>query len=451
MAKKRKARRTRSPHPGVVLAARTLPSGGTSWRARYRDPLTGRVKWETLDASLSNAEKRTKWASDKSESLARQRVDLAAGIAPAPKLTTIDDAIKTYMESASVRLRPRTLKTYTLAIERFRAWCKAERIEHTHQLTPAALANLRDDLVRQPKRAAARGEGRGKYRRTRKPRSPVTINQHLRTLATLLTSWRRRGLVPLSSDEIADGMRRLPVERELPTFLSPADLKRLIRACLKHDAETFDATRAELAGDREPGTTPRYAAIAPVAVFLLTTGMRRGEALTLRWADVDLEALDASGAKVGEIRLRAADVKTRIARVVGLEVSPGLRKILAAMKLQAGDEERVFPDVTGDVLASSKARLVGEYGAPSFTWQALRSTCATYLVNAPAIYGSASAFLAARQLGHSVVVAERRYAGQLRGLPRGARTLDAAMQIEAELRDVLASIATPPARASKPR
>lgn len=155
---------------------------------------------------------------------------------------------------------------------------------------------------------------------------------------------------------------------------------------------------------------------------------------------MDLDALDASGAKVGEIRLRAAEVKTKTARVVGLEVSPALRRLLAAMKLRAGDEERVFPALTPDVLSSARARLVGEYGAPAFTWQVLRSTCATYLVNAPSIYGAASAFLAARQLGHSVVVAERRYAGQLRGISREARTLEAAMQAEGELGAVLAAV-----------
>jgi len=43
------------------------------------------------------------------------------------------------------------------------------------------------------------------------------------------------------------------------------------------------------------------------------------------------------------------------------------------------------------------ARLIADYGAPALNWKGLRSTCSTYLTNAPGIYGAASAFLAARQ------------------------------------------------------
>ena len=36
-------RRTRSPHPGVIVFKRMLPSGCVQWRARFRDPDTGRL------------------------------------------------------------------------------------------------------------------------------------------------------------------------------------------------------------------------------------------------------------------------------------------------------------------------------------------------------------------------------------------------------------------------
>ena len=58
------------------------------------------------------------------------------------------------------------------------------------------------------------------------------------------------------------------------------------------------------------------------------------------------------------------------------------------------------------------------YGAPDFDWQMLRSTCATYLTNAPGIFGAATVFLSARQLGHSVTVAECHYLGVHRGIPK---------------------------------
>ncbi len=56
---KRRKRRIRSPHPGVVLLKRTLPSGAVSWRARYPEPDTGRTEYLTLDrTALPTAEAR---------------------------------------------------------------------------------------------------------------------------------------------------------------------------------------------------------------------------------------------------------------------------------------------------------------------------------------------------------------------------------------------------------
>lgn len=86
-------------------------------------------------------------------------------------------------------------------------------------------------------------------------------------------------------------------------------------------------------------------------------------------------------------------------------------------------------------------RLRASYGAPSsFEWQALRRTCGTFLTNAPGIFGAASAYRSARQLGHSVAVAERHYLGLERGIPREARTLEQAMQIEAEVQQILDAV-----------
>jgi hypothetical protein len=115
------------------------------------------------------------------------------------------------------------------------------------------------------------------------------------------------------------------------------------------------------------------------------------------------------------------------------------------MKLKAAkDEPFVFGGKTAytvDVVETARARMISEvdedgrptFGAPKFDWQMLRSTCATYLTNAQGIFGSATVFLSARQLGHSVTVAERHYLNVHRGIPREARTLEAAMQIESRM------------------
>jgi integrase len=181
----------------------------------------------------------------------------------------------------------------------------------------------------------------------------------------------------------------LPLPREQPEYLPPAKLDKLLGAALRHDAAVFAATRQEHAGLRAKGSTRRYEPIAPFTAFLLLTGCRRGEALGLTWADVDLDAVDNQGNKVGEIRLRAEHTKTHRARTIGLEVSPALRAMLAAIKLRAGkDAVYVFelpPDrdgkrlpYTADLVEAARQRLMrpGDkdgYGAPDFDWQTLRT------------------------------------------------------------------------------
>ena len=68
-------------------------------------------------------------------------------------------------------------------------------------------------------------------------------------------------------------------------------------------------------------------------------------------------------------------------------------------------------------------------------YEPVPTTCATYLTNAPGIFGAATVFISVRQLGHSVMVAERHYLGVHRGIPKDAHTLDAAMQIAPHTRN----------------
>jgi hypothetical protein len=116
---------------------------------------------------------------------------------------------------------------------------------------------------------------------------------------------------------------------------------------------------------------------------------------------------------------------------VSLEVSPALAALLAGL---APAEQRKGPvwKLTGDQVKASAKRL-DRYGAPAgWTWQALRRTCGTYLTNAPGIFGAASAYRSARQLGHSVQIAERHYLGVVK-VPKEATTLEAAMGCEVEI------------------
>jgi hypothetical protein len=125
-----------------------------------------------------------------------------------------------------------------------------------------------------------------------------------------------------------------------------------------------------------------------------------------------------------------------------------LRKLLAALHLRSDKKGSVF-NLTRDAANAAFRRLQKEFGAPPGTgWQALRRTCGTYLTNAPGIFGAASAYRSAKQLGHSVTVAERHYVDVARGIPRDARTLEEAMQIEDQAKTLLDSIGARPAARS---
>lgn len=434
MAKKR---RIRSPHPGVKLKKRVRANGRVSWRAHYVDPDNGREVAVTLDpVALSTREARTQWAKQKCRELAKRRMDRAAGIRRV-EVITIEDALASYLETAEAVLKPKTLEGHNLAFAKLEDWAAGEGVATTADLTPARLASLRDFLVRAPKLTVKRGGRQGGRKASTKRRSPVTVNRELRSLKTLLNTWRKHGMLAgLHRDDIADALAALPVPREEPVFHSSATLQKILAAAMRHDAACFAETREEHAGRRSPGSTPRYLPIAPFVAFVMLTGCRRGEALALPWEVVDLDAVDHQGRRVGEIRLSATATKTQRARTIGLEVSPALRKLLAAMKLRAGGHGHVFggeSPYTVDTVVKARRRLLADFRAPEFTWQTLRSTCATYLTNAPGIFGAATVFMSAKQLGHSVAVAERHYLGVHRGIPRDAHTLEVAMQIEQKM------------------
>jgi integrase len=442
---KKRRQRIRSPHPGVVLIRRPLPSGASSWRARYEDPDTGHTTYQTLDpVALRTAKARELWAKRKAEALHARRAELGAGAA-AIEPKPLADALASYRKVAKHRLRPKTVENYELGLTRLERWAELAGIKSTGDITRAKLVTLREHMIVVAPRAIVKGGKRGEHADVESKRAPASINRDLQTAKTLLNAWHLAGLVRVHRDDIASALKALPVARELPEFLRPGEARKLLEAALRYDADTFAETRKEHASRVAIGTTPRYTSIAPFVAFLLLSGCRRGEALELRWDDVDLDALDVAGERAGEIRLGAQDTKTRHGRIVVLEVSPALRALLAALKLRRGGAERVFHRLSVGAVEKARGRLAAEFGAPAFDWHTLRRTCGTILTCAPGIFGAAAPFLSAKQLGHSVTIAERHYAGVLRGIPRDARSVEAALQVEDVLRDVTARVSTTPA------
>ncbi|MGE0712262.1 MAG: hypothetical protein AB7N76_32420 [Planctomycetota bacterium] len=432
MAKRK--RRTRSGHPGVKLLERRHASGATSWVARWTDPDTDRPTQTSLDAlGLSAREARRAWAVAKSRTLSRRRAELASG-APKRTETPFKEAVASYLQAAGARLRPKTVETYREGLALLVEWASSHRVRLVEDLTPGKLGALREWLAARPRRASAAGEKQGAKKDTPKLRAPRTVNRNLEAIKALVNHWRRLGLTPtLSTDTIRDSLKMLRGPKPLPEVLHTPELDALLRACLRHDAQTFDLTREEKARGLKRGTTPRHPAVTPFALAILLGGFRFEEARTLTWARVRLDASDERGEVVGEVVV-GVESKTHAARVVDLAPSPALRRLLAALRLRSGGEPHVFggPEPwSRNLLEAARKRLVREFGAPPFSWQMLRRSCGSYSVCAPGIYGAAAVFLTAKRLGHAIAVSERHYLGALRGLPREARTLEDAMQVAA--------------------
>lgn len=412
-----------SEEPG--LHVRVTPNGARSYAVRYRDAETGKKCRVTLGRALTVDEARKKardtmGAVDKGEDPRGKRDAKATA-----SLVQLVEGF--YRDNAE--LRAGTVETYKLATSRLVAeFGKLRGVE----VDRATLQAIRATVVKAPKQGYAKGRGRGARQASAAKRSPATINTELRTLRTVLNYLRRGGHLPkLDGDAIVDTLRSVPARRAAPEFLNTEAIGKLLASCERHDAAVYRETRAEhRINGPAPGSTARYHAMRPFVAFLLCTGVRLGEALRLRWADVQLDAVDDDGEPVGEIVIHASESKTHRGRTVDLAVTPMVRSMLAAMKLRAGAAERVWEEYTEGSVSAACRRLVGEFGAPSFSPQLLRATCATFLCNSPGIFGSSVAtFREAKQLGHSVAVAEHHYAGALRGVSREAATVEAAMRI----------------------
>jgi integrase len=169
-----------------------------------------------------------------------------------------------------------------------------------------------------------------------------------------------------------------------------------------------ETVRAFLASCRDDRLFPLWHLVA-------TTGLRRGEALALRWSDLDLKACRVSVSRTaafvgGEVTYQ--EPKTaRSRRAVPLptetvEVLKAWRKVQAAERLAAGelydaDANLVFADEIGAALPPKRVtkafgRAVGRSGLPSITLHGLRHTFASVALGA-----GVQTTIVADVLGHS--------------------------------------------------
>lgn len=424
--------------------------------ARWMDPDLKVERQQSLtDLGLTTVAAREAWMVEKAREIKERRKALRGGATPHTG-ATIPETLDLYFAEKGKEISEETRKSYRAAADKFNEWARLAGVRRADDLRPDHLAAFTTWLRGQRARVAVKGGRRNERAASDRECSPGGLNNRLRSIRAILNELRRTGRLPhITFDALKDRIKLSKGLRTRPGYLRTAQVLDLLAAAMRHDAETFTETRDEHARGSKgvKGATPRYDPIAPFVAYMLLTGCRLEEALGIKWSSIDFDAKNELGRKVGEIVLRASEVKTGHERSIDLGVSPTLRKLLAAMKLKAGGAPYVFGSDkpwTRSKVEAARRRLIAEFGAPRFCWAqtegdtpALRATCGTFLTNAPGIYGGSAAWHSAKRLGHSVTIAEKHYAGHLKGLPRRAKTLEAAMGIEKRMADVVARMAGP--------
>lgn len=409
------------------LVATPLPDGKAD-RVRLQ---------ERIDRALNE------WGRRKRVELDKKQGEVDDGVTQ-PTGMTVAAARERFFEDRK-QLRDATKRDYMTAIEAFERWAQKAKVT-LDKLDVDGLRRFRAWTYEQPKRQQVAGGKRGaKGAREGSPRSVWTINGDLNGASMFLRFCARVKFLPrLSLDDIEYGLERFEPGALEIDYMRPAQLKQLLVAAEKHDAELFEMTRVEKARGLKRGT-PKFTPITPAIIGAILSGMRKAELCLVTFKHhVDLFSTDFEDKEMGQINLGAHETKTKRARSVTFEVSPLLKKLIEVLQRKYNGRGTVFRITEGEA-HEAMDRLRNDYGAPSnFTWQLLRKTCDTYLNCAPGIYGARAALFAAAQLdgsafaeqmssqrqGHSKQVARDFYIKIVRGIPKHATTLEAAMQID---------------------
>lgn len=349
------------------------------------------------------------------------------------------DAINDYAEDVEARAEARvknpgaragisenTAKLIRYTLKRFREFLSSEGLAQltTADLDARHLENFFRWLAQEGVDNAQRGN-----------RSAATLNRHRRIIATALR-WLdglRPRLFPDSSI-FARATKSRGGGSGQPASFSPQQLRAFLTEARKRELPGRKVLVEDSRG-RKFEQTALATAETPVShVFLLLalTGMRLGEALALKWDQVDT--------KHGRITIYSE--KTGRARILPLtgapegDVAPGLLKLLKHWKSRRRGREYVLPhapsteDSPNPVPRFSRKSweaVAKAAKAPKISPQRLRQNFVSYCASC----GIPSA-VAAMWAGHSAAVAEKHYRSQVLDRDRGS-SIEAAMGVRTNI------------------
>lgn len=378
----RKRRRRAAParqHPGVVIMR--PDEHGHGWRVRYFDPNLKRTVKVAIEPDKARDEpSRIRFAKKLSSSLQEIKSEIKATLGRALQVETITlEAARQAYWDAHPNHAGSTRSHYAFAFA-FLVDPRPKML--TREIAPALLDTTRANMIN---RCKPDGE----------PLVESTHNRNLIVLRGLVHYWRTTGRLhpDLHSDRINAALKLLTEVHERKEFLAPPAIAQLLEACRQYDADNPSAP------------------FGPLVRAWLLTGLRHGELLRVErpWINRELARID----------MRAAATKTKILRNVDLSVAP----TAFPLDLDPSQPGLVFADWTPDRVYTARDVTIEKYGAPEWSPQSLRRTCASYFSCA---FGSARS---ARSLGHSIEVADKSYVGAV-AIPPGAVTLEQAMRLE---------------------
>jgi integrase len=262
------------------LCVTVYPSGRKSWAFRYR--ADGKSKRFLIgDASLISPIK----ARRKAKSLAG---DIANGVDP--------NRAKFASRLQAVRSREGTLRSFIDS--RYESWAAVERLtgKETVKRIQSAFSHLLDKSMDQITVWEIEKWRRDKHKAGK---STSTTNRDITALRGCLSKALEWGVIdahPLK------GLKASKLDKSAPIRLIGQEEENALRKALRQrDAEirkkraSANKWRTNRARNPYPDFGDYVDHVEPIILLALNTGMRRGEILKLRWADVDSDQLIVQG------------------------------------------------------------------------------------------------------------------------------------------------------------
>ncbi len=204
--------------------------------------------------------------------------------------------------------------------------------------------------------------------------SAATVTRYMMTLSGVLA---RAVKLRKIAENAARQVERPTIDRTPKVrYLDSAEEKRLRTALSERDKgmrmARESANKWRTARKEEPlPPLPHYGDhLTPAVLLSMNTGMRRGELLALRWANVDI--------KGKQITIEGSTAKTHQTRHIPL--NDEAIDVLLQWKEQAPEGERVFPIDTS--FKTAWGALLERAGIAKFRWHDLRHHFASRLVQA---------------------------------------------------------------------